>query len=197
MIIGGVFPTLRRVVGLEGIPPRDGRSGRIVAVIECVLNQNARDAGAASVPAMNQGVLRLCAEHQAGIVQIPCPEREYLGLRRRRPGGTSIRQALDTPGGRHCCAQISNRIADRLFDYVSNGYRVLAILGGNVQSPGCAVIADEVGLSSDSGVLMQQLSLALRERHMDIPFHGIRDVDPDLEQEDLEWLRATLQSAGP
>jgi predicted secreted protein len=189
------YSRLRRWAGFERAPAQDGRSKRIVVVIECILNQNARDPGAAESPAFNEAVVRLCAKHQAGIVQMPCPEKAYLGLQRGRPRGASIRQALDTPGGRQCCAQLGNRIADQLRDYVANGYRALAILGGNSGSAGCAVIADRAGLAATSGVLMQELDRALRERKMNIPFRGIRDADPDLEQEDLEWLRNTLQSS--
>jgi predicted secreted protein len=189
----GLFAGLQRWAGATRSPPQDGRSRRLVAAIECLLNQNARDPGAASSPACNEAVLSLCSAHQVGIVQIPCPEKECLGLRRSRPPGTSIRQALSTPGGRRCCAELADSIADRLLDYLGNGYRVLAVLGGNAQSPGCAVVLELSGLSPTSGVFMQELQRALRERNMDIPMRGIRDVDPQLEREDLEWLAARLQ----
>jgi predicted secreted protein len=191
----GLVAGLRRWVGVTRSPPQDGRSRRLVAAIECLLNQNARDPGAATSPALNEAVVRLCTDHQVGIVQIPCPEKEFLGLRRRRPPGTSIRQALDTPGGRRCCAELADSIADRLLDYQGNGYRVLAVLGGNAQSPGCAVVLELSGLSPTSGVFMQELQRALRERKMDIPMRGIRDVNPQLEREDLEWLAARMLQA--
>jgi len=191
----GLVAGLRRWVGATRSPPQDGRSRRLVAAIECILNQNARDPGAASSPACNEAVVSLCTSHQVGIVQIPCPEKECLGLRRSRPPGTSIRQALDTPGGRRCCAELADSIADRLLDYQGNGYCVLAVLGGNAQSPGCAIVVEPSGLSSTSGVLMRELQRALRERKMDIPMRGIRDVDPQLEREDLEWLAARMQRA--
>ncbi|MFZ0790564.1 MAG: hypothetical protein WAM94_13200 [Chromatiaceae bacterium] len=176
----------------------DGRSRRIVVVIECVLNQNARDPGAATFPAMSKAVVRLCAAHDVGIVQIPCPEMAYLGLQRRRPKGTSIREALDTPGGRECCARLAEQLADRLFGYVASGYRVLAVLGGNAQSPGCAVVAGSSGrLATASGILMQALESAFAERQLAIPFRGIRDLDPKLEREDLDWLIARLEDPAP
>jgi len=183
------------LAGLSHSPRQDRRGKRIVAVIECILNQNARDPGAANSPALNEAVLGLCAQYQAGIVQIACPEKEHLGLQRVRPRGTSILQALDTPSGRQCCRELANKTADQLLAYVDGGCRVLAILGGNAQSAGCAVVADPLGLSPASGVLMQELSRALRERKMNIPFGGIRDADPSLEQEDLEWLRNTLRTS--
>jgi predicted secreted protein len=192
--VNEIASRLRAVAGLSHPPPHDKRGERIVAVIECILNQNARDPGAAIAPALNEAVVRVCARHQAGIIQIGCPEKAFLGLQRVRPRGTSIRQVLDTKDGRQCCAQLAEKIADQLLDYTNSGYRVLAILGGNEQSAGCAVIAGPTGLSSASGVLMHELHRALDERSMKIPFRGIRDADPNLEREDLEWLRDTLQS---
>jgi predicted secreted protein len=194
-VIAGLVAGLRRWVGATRPPQQDCRSMRLVAAIECILNQNARDPGAANSPACNEAIVRLCTDHQVGIVQIPCPEKECLGLRRSRPPGTSIRQTLDTPGGRRCCADLADSIADRLCGYQRNGYRVLAVLGGNAQSPGCAIVAESSGLSPASGVFMQELERALRERNMDMPMRGIRDADPELEREDLEWLAARMQRA--
>ena len=194
-MVAGLFSSLRRFVSPGSTDPQDARSGRVVAVIECILNQNARDRGAARFPALNEAVLRLCADHQVGIVQIPCPEMQCLGFQRRRPPGTSIRQALDTPAGRECCRQLGQRIADQLLDYTDNGVRVLAILGGNAQSPGCAVNADATGPSSTSGVLMQELERALRERNLQIPFRGIRDAEADRLREDLLWLKDRLEGS--
>ena len=195
MIVAGLLSSLRRFAVPGSTDPQDARRGRVVAVIECILNQNARDRGAARFPALNEAVLRLCADHQAGIVQIPCPEMQCLGFQRRRPPGASIRQALDAPAGRECCRQLGQRIADRLLEYTDNGVRVLAVLGGNAQSPGCAVIAEATGLSAASGVLMRELERALRERNLAIPFRGIRDAEPDRLREDLRWLKDRLEGS--
>ena len=44
--------------------PKDTRSGRIVFLIECLLNQNARDSGAAESPATTRAVIDLLADKQ-------------------------------------------------------------------------------------------------------------------------------------
>jgi hypothetical protein len=90
-----------------GFSPRDQRSRRLVAVIECALNQSARDAGAASYPAVNKALLTLCMRYDVGVVQIPCPEMRFMRLSRERPPGKSIREVLDTPAGCQCCLAIS------------------------------------------------------------------------------------------
>jgi len=176
----------------SGAGPRDGRSRRIVAVIECVLNQNARDAGAAKFPALNREVVRLCEENDVGLLQMPCPEIAFLGMKRSRRKGESIRTAMDTPDGRQCCERLGREVADRIEEYARHGCRVLAILGGNPASPGCAVNRDDAGLSPSSGVFMLELDAELRRRGLTIPFRGMRDDDPVLLADDLEWLRRVL-----
>ena len=113
----------------------DCRSGRLIFVIECLLNQNARDRGAAE-----------------------------------RPAAT----------------------ADRIQCYVDQGFEVLAVVGGNEDSPGCAVhvnAADDTQLTERSGVFMRELAEELARRSLQIEFHGMRDADSGLLHADLEWLR--------
>lgn len=181
-----------------GFAPRDPRSRRLVAVIECALNQNARDAGAAGYPAVNKALLRLCMRYDVGIVQIPCPEMRFLGFGRRRAPGKTIREVLDTPAGRQCCLAISQDMVNTLRDYQNNGCRLLAILGGNPQSPGCAVhpqcdASDPSRLAEQSGVLMRILQDELRKQGIDIPFKGMRDCHPEWLDEDLRWLETLFR----
>jgi predicted secreted protein len=188
----------RRLTGRPQRPPlRDSRAGRIVAVIECVLNQNARDEGAATSPALNRDVLRLCSEHAVGIVQIPCPEMRALGLGRARPPGASIRDALNTDAGRRCCRRIRVETADQLQDYARNGCAVLAVVGGNERSPGCAVHNGRGGLLPSSGVLMRELQHELRQRGLEFPFLAMRDADASALATDIGRLAALFESAAP
>lgn len=179
----------KKLSGAFGVPStRDARGRRLVATIECLLNQNCRDAGAASFPAVNRELLQLCADHGVGIVQMPCPEIRALGLSRTRASGISIRSALDTETGRARCREISAVIADQLQEYIRHGCEVLAVLGGNDQSPGCAIHDGQGALSDASGVLMRALQSELRERSIEVPFKAIRDADPAAMAADLQWL---------
>ena len=166
----------------------DRRSRRLVAVIECILNQNARDAGAATFPAMNREVLYLCNEYNVGILQMPCPEIGFLGFQRKRPHGKSIKEALDTDEGRKYCREISAGVADRMENYLDQGCQIIAILGGNPKSPGCAVHSDEKGLLPAAGVFMRELQGELRNRGIEIPFRGVCDYDSGMLAQDIEWL---------
>lgn len=184
----------RRITHALGLMSRDSRRRKLVAVIECILNQNARDLGAATYPALNQAFLQLCMQYEIGILQIPCPEMRFMGLRRERPPGKTIREVLDTPAGRQCCQAISQDLVNTIREYRKNGCRVLAILGGNPESPGCAVLPEcsspDTGCLTDrSGVLMRILQEELRKHQIEIPFRGMRDYRPDLLNEDLRWLK--------
>lgn len=177
--------------GLPGkIPePADGRGRRLVLAIECLLNQNARDLGAARYAGLNEAVVALCARHGVGILQMPCPEIRLLGPDRGRPPGVSLRESVDSPAGRRCCAEISREILERLLAYRAAGVRLVAVLGGNPESPGCAVRGDLGGEAPPppaSGVLMRALAEALAAA-------GIRDSRPDWLEADLAWLEQHLR----
>ena len=178
---------IKRVVSLRR--PGDVRGRRFVAVIDCILNQNARDCGAARFPAMNFELLQLCHEYRVGVLQMPCPEIAALGFKRERNSGQTIRDALDTVQGRRCCADIASAVVDRIGIYRAEGYPLLAILGGNPRSPGCAVHECAEGLRVDSGVFTKALQAELRNRNLEVIFKGIRDHDPELLKQDLQWLR--------
>lgn len=184
-----------RAVGEIADKVVDIRGRRFVAVIDCMLNQNARDSGAACFPAMNLELIQLCHAHHVGIVQMPCPEIAALGFKRTRPPGQSIRDALDTEAGRRRCAELAIEVSDRVETYLAEGYELLAVLGGNPRSPGCAVHACDDGLRSDSGVFMQALETELRKRNHSPAFRGICDHDLELLRQDLQWLRNLLESA--
>ena len=169
----------------------DKRSMRIVVVINCVLNQNARAPGAAVFPGMNTKVIDILRKHKVGVLQMPCPEMICLGLLRSRPEGTSIWDIIDTQDGRKCCRRLSVFVADQIEEFLNNGFKVLAILGGDVDSPGCAVhTSDEKGyeLVEGSGVFMRELYSELKRRGIRIPFRGIRDSDQNRLMEDIRWI---------
>jgi predicted secreted protein len=170
----------------------DPRSRKVVLLIECHLNQNARDRGAARYPAINRELLDLLRRSDAGWLQLPCPEMHCLGLDRRRPDGVSLRDAMSTPDNRAKCRDLARGVADRIQDYLRSGVEVVAVLGGDVDSPGCAVHEDACGLAPRSGIFMQELSAELRGRGLSVPFRGIRESRPDAFRSDLRWLSDRL-----
>jgi predicted secreted protein len=193
--LGSLGRKLSHLIGRPG--EHDGRSRRMVAVIDCVLNQNVRDAGAAVSPAMNWDVVALCREHDVGMMQMPCPEQACLGLARTRQAGLSIREVLDTEAGRQCCARLAAVTVDRIQSFVEAGYRVLAVLGGNPGSPGCAVHWGEEGLLKTSGIFMRELAAELAKRQIALPLLAIRDSEPALLEQDVQTLRKLFTARLP
>ena len=204
---GGLLPglfampyhLLKRALGRflpdRSAAPVDDRGRRFVAVIDCILNQNARDLGAARFPAMNIELLNLCCAHQVGVLQMPCPEIAALGFVRARAPGQNIRAALDTEHGRRCCAQLAVEVADRIAIYRSEGYELVGVLGGNARSPGCAVHCGEpgkLGLTGESGVFMLALQAEFARRAWEVPFLAVRDADRAQLDEDLRGIRGLL-----
>jgi predicted secreted protein len=174
---------------------KDIRSRRIVFLVECLLNQNARGAGTANSPAVSRPVIDLLADRQVGMVQIPCPEIACLGCARRRVAGQSLRDALEAPGPTACWTKLAMATADRIQCYLDQGYEVLAVLGGNQGSSGCAVRVEPGSfghMANNSGVFMKALATELTQRGLRIPFHGMRDSDPTCLKEDLTWLHGVL-----
>jgi hypothetical protein len=187
---------LRVIKNLLGVSPQptDERSRRFVAMIECALNQNARDTGAACFPDMNFPLLELCHRYGVGILQMPCPEVAALGPGRKRPPGQSLRAAMDSEAGRSTCRALAREVSDTIDAYAARGCELVAVLGGNPLSPGCAVHQGEDGLRAESGVFMQALQTELRRRKYDPAFRGMRDYDPEQLREDLAWLQERLEA---
>jgi predicted secreted protein len=172
---------------------RDRRSKKIVVVLHCLLNHNSRDIGAAKFRGMNTDVIDVLMKHDVGLIQMPCPEMTCIDLQRTRAAGISIRDALDTPEGRTCCGELALPIADAIDEYRRNGYEVIAILGGDVESPGCAVPPPSDSNNFDSkaygyGFFTQALRDELFSRNIQIPFRGIRDSARKTFNQDIEWL---------
>lgn len=174
-------------------PPRpDARGRRFVAVIECLLNQNARDDGAARFPGMDFLLLERCNAHGVAIVQMPCPEVHALGYARQRKPGQSIRDALNDPACVQRCAALAREVAERIEAHLERGDRLIAILGGNPESPGCAIHQGSDGLYERSGLFMRQLQAEFRRHGREPRFHAIRDDDPALHRLDIDSLERLL-----
>jgi predicted secreted protein len=140
---------------------RDIRSGKVVLVAHCVLNQNSRVLGLACYPATVNEVVDLITRHNIGIVQMPCPELTFAGLARE----SQTKEQYDTPQFRRYCRKIAKDLARQIQEYLQNGIRVLAILGVK-GSPSC-------GVSKTSGILIEELKSELKKRNITLPFREL------------------------
>ena len=106
----------------------------MVLLAHCILNPNAKIAGAAQTRGAIPGVLEGLLQDGVGIVQLPCPEQTFGGC--RRWGMT--REQYDVPCYRKHCRSLLEDVVDQMEDYLRNGYEVLGIVGVD-GSPSCGV----------------------------------------------------------
>ena len=130
---------------------RDHRSGRVIFLAHCLLNENTRYLGGACRGGAIREILQPCLEHGIGIVQLPCPEQHAWGgvLKRRLllfygSEGTlryRLRNALLPLAlwyTRRIYRRLARETADQIQDYQKSGLTVLGIIGVDA-SPSCGV----------------------------------------------------------
>ena len=154
----------------------DCRSMKVVWVPHCALNQNARIAGAAEVPATVTGLIDGLMEREIGIVQLPCPELMLLGLDRRH---LHIRSGLDSLPARRELRQMARNIAHLVEQYRSCGVRVLGVLGKN-GSPACGVeMTWKQEYGPGTGSFIEEIRDEFELRGIDLPIAGLVDSEPE------------------
>jgi len=160
---------------------KDKRSQKVAVVAHCLLNQNAKVNGFAFFPAMIKQIIEILHSNDFGILQLPCPETTFSGLRR----WWYVREQYDTPGyRRHCCGLLKN-IVDQIKEYQKEGYKVVII--GLDGSPSCGVrfsgTSKEWGgapsipeeqmrnypVTDKPGVFMEELIAMIKEAGLEMP----------------------------
>jgi predicted secreted protein len=160
---GGLPSTVAGLPGREGVVAmatklellrhvlRDERSGRVVFVSHCLLNQNVRYLGGATRPGACDEAVAGLVRAGVGLVQMPCPEQYAWGgvckrytlpvygadrtiLRRvRRPASW-----LFLAYTRLAYRRLARRVAGQIADYLRSGQTVDAVVGIG-GSPSCGV----------------------------------------------------------
>lgn len=168
------------------------RHRRIALVAHCHLNINTKVHGLADRAAgQTELVSRLVADG-IGLLQLPCPEVTYLGM--RRWGMT--REQYDTPAYRRHCRALLAPVIDTVEALVADGCEVVGVWGAN-GSPSCGVdrtcegyeggeieypfAADQAPravLVSGRGILFEELQTLLEQAGISPAFHGIDEPAP-------------------
>jgi predicted secreted protein len=130
---------------------RDERSGRVLFVSHCLLNENVRYAGGAFRPGLVGELVAEAAQRGWGVYQMPCPEqRAWGGLLKRR-----MLLAYDSKGSllyrlrrpllrgfvwltRLVYWRLARRVAHDIADYQRSGFEVVGVVGVGA-SPSCGV----------------------------------------------------------
>lgn len=153
----------------------DRRNRKIAFVAHCLLNQNAKVVGVASWPAMVSPVIDILSQANVGIVQMPCPEVEHLGV--SRPTGEDTKEQYDTPEYRACCRRLAEQIVYHAQQYVNAGCQIVCVLGVE-GSPSCSVrtVPTRNGPADGSGVFFEVLLTELEKADVEIPVIGIPEA---------------------
>lgn len=154
----------------------DCRSMTVVFVPHCLLNQNARLARCAELPAAVVEVAAGLMAREIGIVQMPCPELMVIGLDREK---WQIRSALESRPARAACRDMARQVVYQIAQYLSCGVTVLGVLGKD-GSPSCGVARTSCpqGQCDGMGVFIEELASELAEQGLDIPIAGTMDAEP-------------------
>jgi Predicted secreted protein len=145
-------------------PSDSGNKGEILVLGHCLLNPLARVKGVKPAqPIDTRGV---------NIVQLPCPEAMFFGMRRRE----ITKDQLDHPAYRRFCREIFTHFADLLEDLAANGVNIKIL--GVPKSPSCGVEITSVGgepgkvkefhhrHAPGPGVFMEEIIKELKKREV-------------------------------
>ena len=162
------------------------RGRRIAVVAHCVLNANSKVLGLASYPGAITQLVSGLIDGGLGIVQLPCPEATFLGMRR---WGMTYEQ-YDTPAYRRHCREILGPVVDELAAFADVGYTIERAIGID-GSPSCGVATTCTGYTGGEvtsipscaktpgrGVFIEVLQAMLAENSLDVPFDAVNEDDP-------------------
>ncbi|NTU71134.1 MAG: DUF523 domain-containing protein [Coriobacteriia bacterium] len=163
------------------------RGRRIVVVAHCVLNSNSKVDGLANYAGAIRSTVAPLVESGVGIVQLPCPEATFLGMKR---WGMTYEQ-YDTPAYRRHCRRILAPVIHELVAFDSAGYSLESVIGID-NSPSCGVNLtcrgytggeiETVPTSTKSpgrGVFIEELQALLAARSLAIDFQAVDEDEPE------------------
>ncbi|MFB3881263.1 MAG: hypothetical protein ACE149_08360 [Armatimonadota bacterium] len=173
----------------------DSRSKKVILVAHCLLNQNARIDRCAYFPGAMGDIARALVDSDVGILQMPCPELECLGLDRsgriRDGADIGIREAL-LGDKATACRELAKGVARQCAEYRKHGFAVIGAVG-NDGSPACGVDFTwylESGFSPGTGAFIMMLREELAAAGIEIPLIAVQDHQWDIGFERVKALLA-------
>ncbi|MEN4042547.1 MAG: hypothetical protein ROW52_00050 [Anaerolineaceae bacterium] len=196
---------------MEHAKVRDNRSGKIIFLSHCCLNQNAKVRGIANYPGAIRPLVELLLDEEVGMFQMPCPEMSYIGAMR----WGQVKDQYNSPMFRRHCHSLAEKVADQMEEYHRSGYQVLGVVMID-GSPVCGLhktpqpadakqmwggmtwyVPEQIAVA-DRGVYCEALQQEQRQRPglENLPYVSV----PELKElgsfeEALQQIRALLQSA--
>jgi predicted secreted protein/putative sterol carrier protein len=157
----------------------DKRQRRVIFISHCWLNINTRFPEGAAFEGANVPLIKTLLDSGLGLIQMPCPEYECLGLEKWNYG-TVVGEELRA--GFRASAE---RVIRQIKDYRALGYEIVGVLGMN-PSPSCGVGVSKgkgtmLGTSRDtsekaeSGIFIEELTALMEQEAIrDIPVFAVR-----------------------
>jgi len=175
----------------------DRRSKRIILVVHCLLNQNARIDRYAHYPGATGKTAQVLLDSGVGILQMPCPELICLGLDRQRHRAMEIgiREALAEETGRKACREIAQRLVYQIKEYQRHGFQIVGVVG-NDGSPACGVdetYYHEKGPGPGAGMFIEVLQEEFVRNNINAKFIGVQDLAWEQNVAKLEALLNDLE----
>ena len=168
----------------------DKRERRVIFISHCWLNINTRFPQGAAFRGANEPLVKTLLDSGLGIIQMPCPEYEVLGLEKYAYGDIVLEPL------REKFREVAQVVVKQIKDYRALGFEVVGILGMN-PSPSCGVDTTkgkgtmlgtnrDTSEENDSGIFMDELRKLLAENGLaDIRIFAVRRMligEPGLEE---------------
>jgi predicted secreted protein len=109
---------------MENSVVKDQRSGKVIFLSHCCLNQNAKVRGIAQYPGAIRPLVELLLENGIGMFQMTCPEMAYMGNMR----WGMVHDQYNNPMFRRHCQQLAIQVVDQAQNYVQCGYKVIGFV---------------------------------------------------------------------
>ncbi|MDY6065620.1 MAG: hypothetical protein SPI59_04760 [Finegoldia sp.] len=135
----------------------DIRGKKVVFLSHCILNQNSVVQLLARAKGAYRAIIEEIIKRDIGIYQMPCPECEFLGLKRK---SMTYADYADLEGYRNFCKDLSEKVVQAIKAYLDDGYKVIGIIGIN-DSPTCSI-------TGRRGVYMEELFKSLEENGLSL-----------------------------
>ena len=103
---------------------KDERSGKVIFLSHCCLNQNAKVRGIAHYPGAILPLVELLLQEGIGIYQMTCPEMTYMGNMR----WGMVQDQYNNPMFRRHCQRLAEIVVDQAQNYLQCGYKVLGFV---------------------------------------------------------------------
>ena len=168
----------------------DKRERRVIFISHCWLNINTRFPQGAAFQGANEPLVKTLLDSGLGIIQMPCPEYEVLGLEKYAYGDIVLEPL------RAKFREVAEVVVKQIKDYLALGFEIVGILGMN-PSPSCGVDSTkgkgtmlgtnrDTSEEDDSGIFIDELKKLLAENGLsDIRIFAVRRLligEPGLEE---------------